>query len=77
MTTTLEALTREALALPVRQRLVLARVLLETTDACPAADTDATWEREIQERITAVDSGSVTGIPWHQVVQKAEQRLAL
>ena len=77
MTTTLEELTLGALRLPGRQRLALAGFLLEMTDATGDTDTDEAWEREIQERIRAVDNGSVAGIPWEQVMQKAEQRLAV
>ena len=72
MTATLEELTLGVMRLPDRQRLALAGFLLEMTDATADGDTDEAWEREIQERIRAVDSG----IPWEQVMQKAEQRLA-
>ncbi len=77
MTTTLEELTVSALRLPGRQRLALAGFLLEMTDASADADTDEAWEHEIQDRIRAVDSGSVAGIPWEQVMQTAAQRLAV
>ena len=76
MTNTLDEVTQSALRLPGRQRLALAGFLLETTDASPDADTDEAWEREIQDRIRAVDSGRVTGIPWEQVLREADKRLA-
>ena len=77
MTPTPEELTLGAMRLPGRQRLALAGFLLEMTDATADNDTDEAWEREIQERIRAMDSGSVAGIPWEQVMQKAAQRLAV
>lgn len=76
MTNTLEQLTLGALQLPGRQRLALAGFLLETTDSELDADTDEAWAREIQDRIRAVDAGRVTGIPWEQVLLKADHRLA-
>ena len=76
MTSTLEQLTLGALQLPGRQRLALAGFLLETTDAALDADTDEAWEREIQDRLLAVDAGRVAGIPWEQVLLEADKRLA-
>ena len=76
MTATLEDITRNALQLPVRQRLALAGFLLETDDRTIDPDVDAAWEQEIQERILSVDSGAVTGIAYQTVMLEAEKRLA-
>jgi hypothetical protein len=76
MTATLEEITRTALQLPVKQRLALAGFLLETEDISLDPDVDAAWEREIQDRIQAVDSGEVDGISYQAVMRAAESRLA-
>lgn len=76
MTTTLAEITRTVLQLPVKQRLALAGFLLETEDISSDPDVDAAWDQEIQDRIKAVDSGSVTGIPYQDVMLEAEKRLA-
>ncbi|MEX1117209.1 MAG: addiction module protein [Terrimicrobiaceae bacterium] len=76
MTATFEEITRTALQLPVRQRLALAGFLLETEDISSDPDVDAAWDEEIQARIKAVDSGSVTGISYQDVMLEAEKRLA-
>ena len=76
MTATLEDITRNALQLPMRQRLALAGFLLETDDFSADPDVDAAWEQEIQDRIKAVDSGAVTGIFYQDVMLEAEKRLA-
>ena len=76
MISTLEEVTQSALKLPDRQRLVLAEFLLEATGHAADADADEAWEREIQARIRAVDSGIVEGLPWELVQQEAERRLA-
>lgn len=43
----------------------------------PIPSSIEAWEREIQDRIRVVDGGGVTGIPWEQVLQEAEKRLAI
>src|SRR4030095_3777268 len=73
MNSTLEEITQSALNLPDRQRLVLAEVLLEATGHAADADADEAWEREIQARIRAVDSGVVKGVPWEQVLQELDK----
>jgi hypothetical protein len=76
MITTFEEITRHALQLPLRQRLALAGVLLETDEITPDPETDAAWEQEIQNRIKAVDAGEVVGISYHEVMREAEKRMA-
>jgi hypothetical protein len=75
MTTTFEEITRHALQLPLLQRLALAGVLLETDEKTADSDVDATWEREIQDRIKAVDAGEVEGISFQDVMREAEKQL--
>jgi hypothetical protein len=76
MTPLLEEVTRNALQLPVNQRIALAGFLLETEDLSLDPDVDAAWDQEIQDRIRAVDSGAVTGISYQDVMLEAEKRLA-
>jgi len=74
MSATLEDIARNALQLPSRQRLMLAGLLLEIDDATIDQEVEAAWEQEIQARIMAVDSGSVDGIPYHDVMSAAAKR---
>ena len=76
MTTTFEEITRHALQLPLRQRLALAGVLLETDQMTLDPEVDTAWELEIQDRIKAVDAGEVAGISYHDVMREAEKRMA-
>lgn len=75
MTATLEEITKTALQLPTKQRIALAVFLLETEDISSDPEVDAAWEHEIQERIKAVDSGSVIGVSYQNVMLEAEKRL--
>lgn len=76
MTTTFEEITRYALQLPLRQRLALAGVLLETDQMTSDPEVDAAWEKEIQDRIRAVDAGEVVGISYEDVMREAVKRMA-
>jgi len=75
MIATLEEITKTALQLPTKQRIALAGFLLETEDISSDPEVDAAWEHEIQERIKAVDSGSVIGVSYQNVMLEAEKRL--
>jgi putative addiction module component (TIGR02574 family) len=62
--------------LPLRQRLALAELLLQSTDAASDPQAQAAWDSEIRDRIRAVDEGHVSGIPYDDVMRAAESRLA-
>lgn len=72
----LEKVTKEAMDLPLRQRLALASVLLESAEAASDPDAEAAWDSEIRDRIREIDQGHVTGIDFAEVMQEAERRLA-
>ncbi len=76
MSMPLEAVAREAMALPREERLSLARLLIELDDPQSGADAEAAWEREIQARLRAVKEGRVQGIPYEEVLARVERRLA-
>ncbi len=75
MANALDSVSKDALNLPVEQRLVLAGILLESAEAAPDAKASAAWDAEIRDRIQAIDDGRISGIPYEQVLQEAEQRL--
>lgn len=58
---------REALTLPVEARAALADSLLDSLDTEVDEDAEAAWQREIQRRVTEIDSRAVTPIPWVEV----------
>jgi hypothetical protein len=49
---------------------------LGTTGPPADVDADEAWEREIQDRIGSVDSGLVKGVPWEEVLQEVDKRVA-
>jgi hypothetical protein len=77
MPATLEDMTQQVLQLPARQRLALAGFLLEMDDASDQSEVEEAWEKEIQERIQAIDRGSAMGIAYSDVMREADQRPCL
>jgi hypothetical protein len=57
----LSEVTKDALGLPVAQRLTLARILLEVSEKTEGIFTEIeeAWEEEIGLRIEAIKSGTV------------------
>ncbi len=76
MANAIEDVTREALNLPLHQRLALAGFLLESAEVAPDPEAEGAWEAEIRDRIQAIDEGRVSGIPYEDVMRDAERRLA-
>jgi putative addiction module component (TIGR02574 family) len=71
-----EEITKAAMDLTPRQRLVIASFLLESADGAPDPDAEAAWDCEIRDRIQAIDEGRVTGISCEDVMQEAQRRLS-
>ncbi|WP_446010797.1 addiction module protein [Candidatus Electrothrix sp.] len=74
----IERLTTELIRLPKRERLELARFLLFLDNrSLDSDDIDSSWEKEITDRVRAVDEGTTTGIDYDAAMRKIEQRFAL
>ena len=65
----IEKLTTELIGLPKRERLEIVRFLLflDNRSSYPD-DTDSAWEKEIADRIRAVDEGTAIGIDYDKAV---------
>jgi putative addiction module component (TIGR02574 family) len=77
MSRSLAELARDAIELPQQQRLTLARILLDASDASsvePLPEIEAAWENEIAQRIRAIDAGQVQGKPWDSVLADINKR---
>lgn len=53
----------QALSLPERERLSLARRLLESVES----EVELAWEEEIVKRIAQIDAGAAVGRPWEEI----------
>ncbi|MFM7100482.1 MAG: addiction module protein [Verrucomicrobiota bacterium] len=71
----LEKVTKEAVALPLHQRLALARFLIGMDDPVGDEDVQQAWDAEISGRVRAVRQGRTEGIPYRQVLARLGRRL--
>lgn len=75
MQLTIEDLTSELIKLPKRERLEIARFLLFLDNrSSDSEDVDSAWEKEIMDRVRAVDEGKVVGIDFEDAMKKIEKR---
>ena len=65
-------LLKEALKLPPEARAALAGSLIDSLDQEVDEGAEAAWEAEIGRRLTELDSGRVSPIPWAE----ARRRIA-
>lgn len=74
MTKTLIEVTRDAAALPERDRLKLARILLDLSEpsTLPSEDVETAWDDEIARRLRELRTGEIKGVPLAQVKQRIE-----
>jgi hypothetical protein len=75
MNRSLSEIAEEAMALPQRDQLLLARTLLEKAEACGDVGAEAAWEDEIERRISRIDAGLARGRPFEEVLRSVDRRL--
>ncbi len=75
MSSRVQELLREALALPVADRADVAAELLaslDDTEADNPAEVEAAWAAEIERRARRVLAGESAGLAWNDVRRRAE-----
>ena len=70
-----EQVLETALNLPASERAQIAVSLLQSLDQTSDTETEAAWAAEIERRVREIDDGSVTLIPWEQVMRTMRERL--
>jgi len=71
----IERLTTELIRLPKRERLEIVRFLLFLDNrSSDFDDTDSVWEKEITDRVRAVNEGTAIGVDYDKAMQKIEKR---
>ena len=76
MSRNLTELAEEALRLPQKEQLRLARTLLESNEACGDVGAATAWEEEIERRIQMIDAGLAKGRPLADVLRDIDRQLA-
>ncbi len=73
--TALTNILKEALDLAEKDRAQLAGLLIESLEMEVDDDVAASWEAEIERRISALDKGEVETIPWDVVRDRLKSNL--
>ncbi len=77
MNQNIENLTSELIRLPKRERLEIVRFLLFLDNRpLDSNDVESAWEKEITERVKAVDEGTAIGIDYNKALQKIQKRFS-
>ena len=79
MSSRVQEVLQQALALPVQERADVAAELLASLDEAPPSkqnEVEAAWAREIERRARRVMSGESAGEPWEDVRARVLRRLA-
>ena len=67
----IDQLTAEAMALPLKERLMLADALYASAPIEEDEEFDPEFTRELMRRVEEMDSGKVQGIPHEEVMEEA------
>jgi putative addiction module component (TIGR02574 family) len=68
-------LLRQALALSVEERADLAGQLIESLDSTESESAKATWDAEIERRMTELNSGAVTPVSLDEAFRRLDSTL--
>ena len=73
----IEELTSELIGLPKRERLEIVRFLLFLDNhSSDSSDVSSAWEKEIMDRVHAVEDGTAIGIDYDNALRKIKNRFA-
>ena len=74
----IENLTTELIKLPKRERLEIVRFLLFLNNrSSDSDDINSAWEKEIGDRVRAVEEGTAIGMDYDKAMQKIKKRFEL
>jgi len=74
METTVESLEEQALALPVMDRLRLAKTMLHSATPPGSELTETEWETEMKRRVDVIKAGDDSGVTWEEIEEEFERR---
>lgn len=67
MNEAVEKILQEALTIPPQDRAFIAERLITSLDTVTDTDVEIAWQQEIQKRLSEIERGEVTLIPWEEV----------
>ena len=72
----IEEITKEVIGLPNNERLKLAKTLLILDTQTSENNIEAQWQKEITNRVHAVESGNAVGIDFEDSIKNIRDRLS-
>jgi hypothetical protein len=75
MPTTIEQITKSIINLSNKERLEIARMILFLDNQSSDVDTDPDWEKEILERVNAIEQGTAIGLDYNKAIDEIKIRL--
>ena len=72
----IEEITKEVIGLPNSERLKLAKTLLILDTQTSENNIDSQWQKEITNRVYAVESGNAVGINFKDSIKNIRNRLS-
>lgn len=63
-------IVEQALKMSAKERAEIAQRLLESLDRQMDVDVESAWQSEVEKRISELDSGQVSCIPWEEVRER-------
>ncbi len=78
MTSTVDRVLQDALALPEQERAEIAARLIESLDVArdgDAAEVEAAWAAEIERRCAALDAGTTSTTDWQDVRRRIKAEI--
>ncbi len=78
MTSTVDRVLQDALALPEQERAKIAARLIESLDVArdgDAAEVEAAWAAEIERRCAALDAGTTSTTDWQDVRRRIKAEI--
>lgn len=71
-----ESILKEALELPVDERIRVALQLMDSIDdRSPHADAEEAWTAEIERRMAALEAGTAKTMSAREAIERARERL--
>ena len=75
MTKVAQAVLAEALRLDLKARAELATELLGSLDGPADPDAEDAWAKEIEQRVAAIEAGTIQLEPWRDVKRRIEREI--
>ena len=75
MSANFDDIERQARLLPLKEKALLARVLIEELDASIDVDAEKLWIDEAQRRYDAYQKGELEALPGDDVMARARNRI--